>query len=153
MADRGLRAVRDDELVAEQVQAREGLLDRDLDALAGERLAVEDEQAVLSLGPAKELARGIHPGLGATLSAPDPVELRLALGAATLYEGFAVRCDLDPLGPEPVRELDRERGRHDRALDAELLDRANRGLEPDVLHRDPLLDQVVPAELLDRVRL
>ena len=145
--------MRDDELVAEQVQAGEGLLDRDLDALTGEGLAVEDERAVLPLRPAKELARRIHTGLGTALGAPDSVELGLVLGAAALHKGLAVGSELDPLGPKPVRELDRERGRHDGALDAELLDGAHRSPEPDLLHRNPLLNQVVPAELLERVRL
>src|SRR5207247_5764250 len=110
-------------------------------------------RAILPLRAANELARRIHTGLGTALGAPDSVELGLVLGAAALNKDLAVGSELDPLGPKPVRELDRERGRHDRALDAELLDGANRCPEPDVLHRNPLLDEVVPAELLERVRL
>jgi hypothetical protein len=50
VADRGLRAVRDDELVREGAVGRERLLDRDLETLAGERLAVHLEAPVLPLG-------------------------------------------------------------------------------------------------------
>jgi hypothetical protein len=153
VADGGLGTVRDDELVAEQVEAREGLLNGDLHALARERLAVEEKGTILFLGGAKEPACRIHAGLRAALRAPDAVELGLVLDAAPLHERLAIGGDLDPFGPKLVREQERERGRDDRAFNAELLDGTDRGAETDLLHRNPLPDQLVITELLVRVRL
>src|SRR5436305_184846 len=153
VADRGLGAMGDDELVAEEVQVGEGLLDRHLDALAGEGLAVEEQPAVLFFGAAEKLTRGVHAGLGTPLRAPDPLHLGVALDATPLHEGLAIRGDLDPLRPEAVRKLEREGRRDDGLPNAELLDGPDDRSELDLLHRDPLPDEVVPAELLDGVRL
>ena len=97
MPDRGLRAVRDDELFAEEVQLRERLLDRVLDSFASESFAIQYERAVLLLRATEELARGVHAGLGPALGAADPLELRVGLDSTPLDERLAVGSDLDPL--------------------------------------------------------
>src|SRR5262245_16531807 len=153
VADGRLGPVRDDELVAEEVEAREGLLDGVLHAFTGQRLAVEDERSVLPLGSSKQRARRVHASLRPALGAADALELGLVLGAPALHERLPVGRDLDPLGPELVCQKERERDRDDGARDPELLDGANCGPEPDLFRRNARLHQLVEAELLVRVRL
>src|SRR5204863_9444128 len=71
MADRALRAVRDDELLRRTAVLGEGVLDRELHALGGQRLAVDGERAVRLLRPTEEVARRVHARLGRALRAAD----------------------------------------------------------------------------------
>ena len=57
-------AVRDDELVGERAVRGERLLDRELDALARQRLAVEHEPRRSRLGAPQQVARRVIAGLG-----------------------------------------------------------------------------------------
>src|SRR4051794_7064946 len=133
VADRGLGAVRDDELVRERAVRGEGLLNRRLQQLARERLSVDGESAVLPLGRAKHFARGGHSRLGGPLGATDAGELRLVLDPAAGAEAFAVGSDLDPVRPQMVGDQDRERARHDRLLHAEAARGTQCDLELDLL--------------------
>ena len=72
MADRGLRAVRDDELLGRRAVLAEGTLDLELDPLAGERLAAERQRAVRARGAAQQLDADRDPGLDGAAGAADP---------------------------------------------------------------------------------
>ena len=74
---------------------------------------------------AQQIARGVHPGLGRALRAPDPGQLRVGLHAAAVVEELAVDRQLDALGAQPVGEPERERLGDDGARDPERLDGAH----------------------------
>ena len=138
MADGGLRAVRDDELVREGAVGGERLLDRELDPLAGELLAVQHQAAVLALGRAEQLAGRVHRRLGRALGAADPGELRVVLHAPAADEVLPVGRDLDPVRPQVVGDREREGRGNDRLLDAEPPHRPQDHLELDLFTREPL---------------
>ena len=120
MADRGLRAVRDDELLGRGAVLAERALDLQLDPLAGERLAVEGERAVRARGAAQQLDADRDPCLDGPAGAADPGELVLVLDAAALVEEALVGGELDPVRAQEVGVAEREAGRRDCALEPEL---------------------------------
>ena len=77
VADRRLRAVRDDELVAAAAVVGERALDLELEPLAGERLAAEREHAVRALGRPQQLDADRDAGLDGAAGTADPLELVL----------------------------------------------------------------------------
>jgi hypothetical protein len=131
----------------------ERLLDRELEAFARERLARHDQVAVLPLGGAQEVASRVHPGLRGALGPPDPGQLRLVLHAAAADEELAVGLDVDPVRAEVVGDLERERRRNRRALEAEPPRRAENHLELDLVAVQALRVELVEPELLERQRL
>ena len=153
MSDRALRPGCDDEVVGTGPVGGEHLGHRPLDSLDGERRAVDDESVAVSRGTPKQLPRLVHPGLGSPLRPPDPVELGGRLDPAPLVEELSVDRDLDALDTQPVSEPERERLRHDGARHAERLHRSNRNLLPDLAERAAGRDQLVGAELLERMEL
>ena len=72
---RRLRAVRDHELLGRGAVLAERALDLELDPLARERLAVEDERAVAAVGAAQHVDADLLPGLDGAAGPPDPLEL------------------------------------------------------------------------------
>ena len=132
---------------------RERALDRDLDPLAGERLAFEREHAVRALRGAQHLARDRHARLGAALGAADPLELGLGLDAAAAREQLAVGAQLDAVLAQVVGELERERRRDDRRGDPELAAGAQHDLVVGLLARHAAVQEVVHPELLERAHL
>ena len=75
MADAGLLAMGDDEILRRGAVREERLGDRLLESLGGERLAVEVEDAVDRLGGAEEVCSGARARLGRDLGAADALEL------------------------------------------------------------------------------
>ena len=128
-------------------------LGRGLDALARERLAVDDEGAVADLRAPQQLAARAHRGPRGLLGAPDALQLGLVLRAAAVDEKVAVGTHLDAVLAQRVRQLQPERVRHDRLRHAELLRRPQHGLQQRALAVEPLVEELVEAELLGRVRL
>ena len=126
---------------------------RRLDSLDGERRAVDDEAVAASRRTPKQLPGLVHPGLGSPLRAPDPGELGGRLDPAPLVEELPVDRDLDALVTQPVGEPERERLRHDGARHAERLHRSNGNLLPNLAERAAGRDQLVGAELLERMEL
>src|SRR5438034_1292550 len=98
VADRRLGAVRDDELVREDPVLGEDLLDRELQALARERLAFDDEAAVLPPGRAQQLPGRVHRAFRGSLGPADTGQLRFALDAPAADEQLAVGLDVDAVG-------------------------------------------------------
>ena len=104
---RALRAVRDDELVAVAPCSMKACLDRDLHALARQRLAVQHEPAVRRLG-----ARGA--GRAPRPSRPRPPAARAGcpassasfFDAAAVVEELPVGAQLDAVRAQVVGELD-----------------------------------------------
>ena len=117
----------------------ERLLDRELDPLAGERLAVEHQAAVLALGRAQQVAGGVHRRLGGALGAADPGELGLVLHAPAPDEVLAVGRELDPVRAQVVGDAraGRSRARRPRSMPKPAA-RAQDQLELDLLAREPL---------------
>ena len=99
-----------------------------LDALDGELLAVEQQLVAADLRAPEQLTAGVHGGLGGTLRAPHPRELRLGLGAPAVVEELLVDVELDAVGAQPIGEPDGKFVRHARALQPETPDGAEREL-------------------------
>ena len=117
MADRGLGAVRDDELLGRSAVLAEGALDLELDPLAGERLAAERERPVRAGGAAQHLDADGDAGLDRAAGTADPGQLVLVLDPAALVEEALVGRELDPVRAQVVGVLEREaagRGRRSR---------------------------------------
>ena len=152
MADRGLRAVRDDELLGGDPVCAEDPLDRELDPLARQRLAVEHERPV-RVGVSQHVASDVEGRLARPLCAPEAVDLRRGLAAAPVLEQLAVDADLDPVRAEMVGELEREARRHDRVADSELRARPRVHLELDERRGHAAGEQLVEPERLRRERL
>ena len=142
--DRGLRAVRDDEVVARAAVVDERLRDRRLQALRGERRAVR-------LPVAEEVGRDAHPRLGSPLCAAHSGELALVLDAPPLRKELPVGLELDALGTQPVGEADGEGVRHDGARQAERLDAAREDLVVDVGAAQAGADELVQPVLVEGV--
>ena len=133
--------------------ARERLVDGRLDPLARERLAVVEQRAVRGLGLAQHPRDDGHAGLRGGLRAADPGELVRVLHAAAGVEEALVGRDLDAAAAQQVGEPEREAVRDDRVLEPDLLAEARRELVLRVVRRQPAEDELVPAELLDRMDL
>src|SRR5262249_51652406 len=93
--DRGLRSVRDDELVGARAVLEEGLGDRRPDPLGRQRPTVRLEPLAVLLRAAEEDARGGHPRLRGGLCTPDALQLGGALDAAPPDEEARVGDDVD----------------------------------------------------------
>ena len=119
-----LRAVRDDH-VARQVAAVlvAGVRHRRADLLRREARAQLADQ----------LRGDGHRGVGGLLRAPDAGQLRLGLRAPAQHERLGVDVERHAAGAQVVGDAERERGRHDRALQPELAARAQRDLELDLV--------------------
>ena len=153
MADGRLRAVRDDRLVGRDAVLAEDGLDRGLQALRRQRLAVHLQDAPVRRGGTQELARCVHGGFARRLRAPDPGELVLGLDPAPRLEEFAVGADLDPALAQAVRDLEREGRRRHRGRDTELLAGEQRHLAVDLLEDQAPERHLVGAELLEGTHL
>ena len=149
---RGLRAVRDDELVEGHAVPGEDLGYRRLDPLARERLAVHLQPRAVLGGAPQQIARRVHPALCRALRPPHPGELGLALHAPPVVKEVVLRGERHARLPQPVGEDRWEGRRHRRLRDAEVLARLDRDPDVDLLARQPLREQRVVAELLVRVR-
>jgi hypothetical protein len=145
--------VRDDELVSDCSARDEGLEDRHLDELGGERLAVHDESGAAGLGPAQQPAGRVHPGFGRALRPTDPGQLGPALDPAAILEEVELRGELDTRLAEPVGELRGKGPGHERLGHPESPAGVDHDLEQHLVARKPLRDQIVVAELLVRVGL
>ena len=108
---RRLRAVRDDELLGGGAVLAEHPLDLELDPLAGERLAVEDEHAVAAVGAAQHVDADLLAGLDRAAGAADPLELDARLDAPALVEEGLVCLELDAVRAQEVGVTEREGGR------------------------------------------
>src|SRR4051812_21985336 len=109
VADRGLGAVRDDELLRGDAVRAERVLDGELQALAGQRLAVEHEARPVRLGAPQQVARRGHAGLRAPLRPADAGELGFRLDAAPA--GGVVALPPQPHAGRAPGGGERERGR------------------------------------------
>ena len=107
VADAGLLAMGDDEILRRGAVREERLGDRLLESLGGERLAVEVEDAVDRLGGAEEVCSGARARLGRDLGAADALELAGRLRAAPRGEHRTVDVEDDALGAQPVGQLER----------------------------------------------
>ena len=113
VADRSLRAVRDDEVIRDQAVIGEDPSDVGLDALAASAARRRGSSAsAADLGAPEHVARGRHGLLGAALGAPDAGELGLVLRPAAVDEERRVGRQLDAVGAQVVGDLDREVRRH-----------------------------------------
>ena len=153
MADRGLGPVRDDELLRGGAVLAERALHRELDPLAGQRLAVERERAVRARGAAQQLDAGSDAGLDGAARSTDPGELVLVLHAPPLVEEALVRGQLDPVRAQVVGVLEREAAGRRRALEAELLAGTEVELAVELVVVEPPLQQRVDARVLERQHL
>ena len=154
MADRRLRAVGDDEVVARRAVLGEDAADLRLQHLAGQGLAVERHRAVRCLGPAEHLLRRAHARLRRLLRPADPLQLRLVLHAAAIGEVRVVRIEGDAVLAQEVCGRDGERPRNGRLVDAELTTCVDIELVPDdLVARQALLEQLVVPDLFPCVGL
>jgi hypothetical protein len=100
--------VGDDELVGGDVVGREDVADRQLDALARQRLAVQHQHVAARLRPSQQIARGVHRSLGRPLRPPNACQLGRVLHAPAGGERLAVGDELEAFGAQKVGELERE---------------------------------------------
>jgi hypothetical protein len=150
VADRGLRAVGDDHFAALDVMVSEDVLDRALDPLGRERLAVDLEAGTVRLGAPQQVARDVQRRFASLLRLADPAQLRGGFCAAPVLEQVAVDHDFDPVRAQVIGVGDRERRRHRRHGDPELAAGTQRELELDLPALLPSGVELVGAELLDR---
>ena len=153
MADRGLRAVRDDELLGGGAVLAEGPLDLELDPLAGERLTVERERPVRAGRGAQQLDADGDTGLDGAAGAADPGQLVLVLDPAALVEEALVGGELDPVRAQVVGVAEREAGGRGRAPETQLLAGAEVELLVERVAVESLLEQRVDARVLEREHL
>jgi hypothetical protein len=152
VSDRALRAGGDDELVGDHAAGDEDLHDRRLDAFGGQGRTVDDESGTVRLRSAQQLPCRIHSCLGGPLRAPDAGELRRVLHPPTALEELELGCDRHAGPAQTVGEA-RGEGPRDCCLGhAERRAHVDGHLEVHLLARQALLDQLVVAELLVRVR-
>ena len=149
VADGRLRAVRDDELVREGAVGGERLLDRELDPLAGELLAVEHQAAVLALGAARSSSRAASIAASAARWAR-----RIPASSASFFtRRRRTKCSRSAVTSIPFARRwsatsQREGRGHDGLLDAEAPGGAQGHLELDLRAREPLRVELVDPELL-----
>ena len=129
VSDARLGAVGDDEVVRDGAVLEERDGDGALQALRGERLAVQVQDPVDRLGAPEQLRGGACAGLGRALGPPDALHLRRGLRPAPLGEEPAIDVEPDAAGAQSVGELGREAGRDRGGVDAELGAGAGRDLE------------------------
>ena len=140
-------------LVGGRAVLAEDALDLELEPLARERPAVEDEQAVACLGAAEQLASRVERGLATLLRPPQTVELGRGLAASAILEALPVDDDLHAAAAQVVGELERERGRDRGGLDPELREGADDHLELGLRGGRSRRQQLVDPEPLRRQRL
>ena len=150
MADRALAAVGDDQLVRRHVVGGEDVADRLLDALAGQRLAVELEHVARGVRAAQKIPCHIHRRLGRALSAADPLQLGRVLHPPAPRELLAVDGQLETCRAQVVGELDGKARRDDRGLDADRAAGAFGHVEVELVARHALVEQLLPAQLVPR---
>ena len=150
---RRLRAVRDHELLGGRTMLAEHPLDLELDPLAGERLAVEDEHAVAAVGAAQHVDARLLAGLHGATGAPDPLELEARLDATALVEVGLVCLELDPVRAQDVGVAEREGGRGRGALQTELPAGSEPELTVERVRVEPAPDEPVRADVLEREHL
>src|SRR5690242_16006324 len=107
----------------------EDTLHLDLDPLAGNRRAVEDERLTVGLGGTQQRPGGVERRLARALCAAEPLDLGGRLPAAEVLEQQAVDVHLDAVRAQVVGELEREAGGNRRVVDAEARACANAELE------------------------
>ena len=152
VADGGLRPMGDDHAARFDIVVGEDVLDRALEPLARQRLAVDLEPAVLARA-AQELARGVEPGLARLLCAADPGQLGLALGTPPPVEHLPVDGELELVAAQEIGETQGEAGGHHGLRDSELAAAAQDELLVDLPSRQGRREEVVRAELLVRDNL
>ena len=152
VADRGLCAVRDGELLRCGAVLAERALDLELDPLAGERLPVEGERAVRSRGGPQQLDTDRDTRLDRAASAADTGELVLGLDTTALVEEARVGGQR-PVRAEVVRVAEREAARRDRALEPERAGRREVDLLGERIGVEAALEQLVDADVLEREHL
>ena len=138
MAGGRLRAVGDDRGVGQL--GAPALADR-LHALA-HLLAREPVRQL-----AQQLGGGTHRGVGGGLRAADARELGLGLVSPPQVEGLVVDRQVDAGVAQLVGPGEREVGRHERGLEADLLARAQVGLDLGGQEVDAVVEQRVEPEL------
>ena len=138
MADGRLRAVGDDRRLGQLGV----VLGADALHLLAHPLA---GQAVRQL--AHERRRRGHRGVGSGLRAADAGQLGRGLDAPAQVEGVGVDPQLQPLLAEAVGPGEREVGRHDRVLHADLAERPQVALELGLEEADAGVEQLVQPEL------
>ena len=150
MADACLLAVGDDEVLGRGAVREERLGDRLLEALGGERLAVEVEDAVDLVGRAEQVCSGARARLCRDLCTADALELPCRLRAAPRGEERPVDVEDDACGAQPIGELEREPGRDDRLPDTELRTCPRRDLEHRRVGIEAVRDVLIETERLER---
>ena len=126
---------------------------RGLEALAGERLAVDDTPAVARLRVAQELPHGRHPRFGGALRAPDPRQLGGALHPTAVVEEPLIDVERDPCAAQPVGVRNREARGHDRVLETDVLHETETDLGKDRVQVEALRDELLGPIRLERLQL
>jgi len=151
MADRGLRALRDDELVRGCARPEDRVPDRILQPLGRERLGSCRQAAFAVVGRPQQLDGSVHAGLGSPLSASNAFQLSLVLYSPPGCELCVIGREPEAGGTQAIGKLERELGGYGDTLEAEPAAGANLDLEFGFVTIQASGDELVPAELLERV--
>ena len=154
VADRALRAGRDDELVGSRAVRGERLRHRGLHALDRQRLAVELEAVAVRGRTPQQVARGVHPGLGRPLRAAHARRARRRSSpAAGRRRSSPSTVSSTPSARSRSASQSGNVSGTTALVTPRLLTARERDLVADLRVREARRDQLVDAELLGRMQL